>query len=362
MRGADVHQEALFSYLSPESRIPKHHPLRPVRDMVNKALAELSPHFESIYADTGRPSIAPEKLLRASLLQIFYSIRSERLLCEQLDYNLLFRWFVGLSMDDPVWDHSTFSKNRDRLLESEIAREFFDAIVKQAREAGLTSDEHFSVDGTLIEAWASMKSVRPKEDPGDPPAGGGRNPSRDFRGERRTNQTHASRTDPEARLFRKSKGTGAKLCYMGHVLMENRHGLVVDARVSQASGTAERDSAIEMLAARPNRRPVTLGADKNYDTRHFVSRLRELRVTPHVAQNDSHRRSAIDGRTTRHRGYGLSQVVRKRIEEIFGWGKTVGPVCKTKFRGQKRVSYQWLMTMAGYNLIRMRNILATAPP
>jgi transposase len=362
MRGTDVHQEGLFSYLSPESRIPKEHPLRPVREMVNQALAELTGQFEAMYADTGRPSIPPEKLLRASLLQIFYSIRSERLLCEQLDYNLLFRWFIGLSMDDSVWDHSTFSKNRDRLLESDIARGFFDAVLAQAESKGLTSDEHFSVDGTLIDAWASMKSVRHKDGSDDPPQGGGRNPERDFHGEKRTNETHASTTDPEARMFRKSKGTGARLCYLGHALMENRNGLVVDARLTEATGTAERDSAVEMVAERPGRHRITVGADKLYDTRDFVDDLRELRATPHVAQNDTRRRSAIDGRTTSHSGYDVSQRTRKRIEEVFGWGKEIGPVRKTKFRGKERVGFQLLLTLAGYNLIRMRNILAAVPP
>jgi transposase len=349
MRGTDVHQEGLFSYLSPESRIPKEHPLRPVRAMVNQALAELTGQFEAMYADTGRPSIPPEKLLRASLLQIFYSIRSERLLCEQLDYNLLFRWFVGLSMDDSVWDHSTFSKNRDRLLESDIARGFFDAVLAQAERKGLTSDEHFSVDGTLIDAWASMKSVRRKDGSDDPPQDGGRNPERDFHGEQRTNETHGSTTDPEARMFRKSKGTGARLCYLG-------------ARLTEATGTAERDSAVAMVAERPGRHRITVGADKLYDTRDFVDDLRALRATPHVAQNDTRRRSAIDGRTTSHSSYGVSQRTRKRIEEVFGWGKDIGLIRKTKLRGKERVSFQLLLTLAGYNLIRMRNILAAVPP
>ena len=362
MRGADIHQEGLFSYLSPESRIPKKHPLRPVREMVDTALGQLTGQFEAIYADTGRPSIPPEKLLRASLLQILYSIRSERLLCEQLDYNLLFRWFVGLSMDDAVWDHSSFSKNRDRLLESAIARGFFDAVLAQARDQGLTSDEHFSVDGTLIEAWASMKSVRRKDGSDEPPPRGGRNPDRDFHGEKRTNETHGSTTDPEAKLFRKGKGKEAKLCYMGHALMENRNGLVVDARLSEATGTAERDSAVEMVSEQPGTHRITVGADKLYDTQDFVADLRELKATPHVAQNDTHRRSAIDGRTTRHAGYEVSQRIRKRIEEIFGWGKAIGPMRKTKFRGKDRVGFQMLLTLTGYNLIRMRNILAEMPP
>ena len=361
MRGTDVHQEGLFSYLSPESRIPKHHPLRPVREMVDTALSELSGKFESMYSDTGRQSIPPEKLLRALLLQILYSIRSERMLCEQLDYNLLFRWFIGLSMDDPVWDHSTFSKNRDRLLESDIARGLFEAILAQAAARDLISDEHFTVDGTLIEAWASLKSVRAKDGSDDPPEGGGRNPERDFHGQKRKNDTHESSTDPEARLYRKGRGKEARLYYMGHVLMENRHGLVVDGALTAASGTAERDTAIDMLAERPGTHRLTVGGDKLYDTKGFVADLRQLRVTPHVAQNDSNRRSAIDGRTTRHSGYDVSQQVRKRVEEIFGWGKEVGPIRKTKFRGKDRVGFQLLLTLASYNLIRMRNILAEVP-
>jgi transposase len=362
MRGADVHQEGLFSYLSPESRIPKQHPLRPIREMVDAALSELSDQFETSYARLGRPSIPPEKLVRALLLQVFYSIRSERLLCEQLDYNLLFRWFVGLSIDDAVWDHSTFSKNRDRLMQANVAQAFFEQILAQAQAKGLTSDEHFSVDGTLIEAWASLKSFRSRDDSDDPPAGGGgRNPDRDFHGERRKNETHASTTDPEAKLFRKGPGKEARLSYMGHVLTENRNGLVVGARLSQATGKAERDVALELLEAIPGQHRITLGADKNYDTQDFVAKTRALNVTPHVAQNDSNRRSAIDGRTTRHIGYVISQRVRKRIEEVMGWGKDIGPVRKTKFRGLERVNFQWLLTLTGYNLIRMRNIAAEVP-
>ena len=361
MRGADVHQEGLFSYVSPESRIPKQHPLRPIRQMVDAALSELSDQFEASYAQTGRPSIAPEKLVRALLLQVFYSIRSERLLCEQLDYNLLFRWFVGLSMDDAVWDHSTFSKNRDRLMQAKIAQAFFERVLAQARAKGLTSDEHFSVDGTLIEAWASLKSFRPRDESDDPPEGGGRNPDRDFHGERRKNDTHASTTDPEAKLFRKGPGKEARLCYMGHVLTENRNGLVVDAVLSQATGMAERDAALAMIKGIPGQHRITLGTDKNYDTKEFVAATRALNVTPHVAQNDTNRRSAIDGRTTRHVGYEISQRVRKRIEEVMGWGKDIGPVRKTKFRGAERVGFQWLLTLTGYNLIRMRNIAAEVP-
>jgi transposase len=361
MRGADVHQEGLFSYVSAESRIPKSHPLRPVRAMVDEALGEMSAHFERAYSEVGRPSIAPEKLIRALLLQIFYSIRSERLLCEQLDYNLLFRWFVGLSIDDAVWDHSTFSKNRDRLMEADVATELFERVLARARRHKLTSDEHFTVDGTLIEAWASMKSFRPRDGSDDPPAGGGRNVARDFHGQERRNDTHASTTDPEAKLFRKGKGKESKLVFMGHLLAENRNGLVVAAQVSQASGTAERDQGVELIHAIEGNRRITLGADKNYDTQGFVTDLRELNVTPHVAQNDTNRRSAIDGRTTRHPGYEISQRVRKRIEEAFGWAKTVGPVRKTKFKGCMRIHFQWLLTFTGYNLIRIRNLVPESP-
>lgn len=363
MRGADTQQEALFSYLSPEQRIPQNHPLRPVRTVVNEALDQLGDQFKTMYAEVGRPSIAPEKLLRASLLQILYSIRSERLLCEQLDYNLLFRWFVGLSMDDPVWEHSTFSKNRDRLLESDIARRFFDAILEQAQAKGLTSDEHFSVDGTLIEAWASIKSMRRRDDSDDPPSGGGRNAERDFHGQKLSNQTHQSRTDTQAKLYRKGKGKEAKLYYMGHALMENRHGLVIDGRLTEASGTAERDSGSEMVGELPdNGKQITLGGDKHYDTLEFVADLRSMGITPHVAQNNTNRRSAIDGRTTRHAGYQISQTIRKRIEEIFGWCKYIGPMGRTKLRGADRIGFQYLLTLAAYNLIRMRNIESEQPP
>lgn len=357
MRGADVHQEGMFSYVSPEKRIPKNHPLRAVRTMVDSALAELSDRFDEAYSSEGRPSIAPEKLVRALLLQIFYSIRSERLLCEQLDYNLLFRWFVGLSMDDLVWDHSTFSKNRDRLMVAEIAEAFFEQVLDQAKARGLTSDEHFSVDGSLIEAWASLKSFRPRDGSDDPPSGQGRNPERDFHRERRSNETHASTTDPEAKLMRKGAGKEAKLSYMGHLLSENRNGLVVATELSEANGTAERDVALQMLEELQGQHRITLGADKNYDTRDFVAAIRELNVTPHVSQNNTNRRSAIDARTTRHPGYTISVRVRKRIEEAFGWAKYIGPVRKTKFRGRERVRFQWLLTFAGYNLVRMRNLL-----
>jgi transposase len=359
MRGADSKQEGMFSYVSPESRIPARHPLRPIRAMVAEALVQLDRKLEKLYASSGRPSIAPERLIRALLLQVLYTIRSERLLVEQLEYNLLFRWFVGLSVDEPVWDHSTFSKNRDRLLEADIARELFKAIVEQAQVAGLLSDEHFSVDGTMIEAWASQKSFRPKDGSDDPPAGAGRNAERDFHGEKRTNDTHASTTDPQCRLYKKARGTPSKLCYLGHAVSENRHGLIVDAIVTQANGTAERSAAVQMLEGLPGDRRRTVGADKAYDTRGFVAGLRELNVTPHVTQNLARRGgSAIDARTTGHLGYDLSLKARKLIEEAFGWGKDIGLLRRPKLRGRDKMEFAALLTFTGYNLVRMRNLLA----
>ncbi|HVZ34529.1 MAG TPA: IS5 family transposase [Polyangiaceae bacterium] len=359
MRGADSRQEGMFSYVSPESRIPPRHPLRPIRAMVAEALVQLDRKLEKLYASSGRPSIAPERLIRALLLQVLYTIRSERLLVEQLEYNLLFRWFVGLSVDEPVWDHSTFSKNRDRLLEADIARELFKAIVEQAQVAGLLSDEHFSVDGTMIEAWASQKSFRPKDGSDDPPAGAGRNAERDFHGEKRTNDTHASTTDPQSRLYKKARGAPSKLCYLGHAVSENRHGLVVDAIVTEANGTAERSAAVQMLEALPGDRRRTVGADKAYDTRGFVASLRELNVTPHVTQNLARRGgSAIDARTTGHLGYDLSLKARKLIEEAFGWGKDIGLLRRPKLRGRDKMEFAALLTFTGYNLVRMRNLLA----
>ncbi|MEW6658015.1 MAG: IS5 family transposase [Thermodesulfobacteriota bacterium] len=361
MRGKDVQQQAMFSYLSPEARVPQDHPLRPIRDMVNQALAELSGEFQAMYSREGRASIPPERLLRALLLQILYTIRSERLLMEQLDYNLLFRWFVGLSMDDQVWDHSVFSKNQERFLDSDLAAAFFTRILEQAASAGLLSDEHFTVDGTLIEAWASLKSFRPKDAP-PPEGGGGRNPEVDFHGEKRLNQTHASTTDPEARLFKKGKGKEAKLCFMGHVLMENRHGLIVSPRLTAATGTAEREAAVSLVEAVPGRHRITVGADKAYDTQEFVQSLRALQAAPHVAQNCKGRKSAIDGRTTRHPGYAVSQRLRKRVEEIFGWMKTVGNLRKTRHRGRDRVGWVFTLTAAAYNLVRIRNLTAEVSP
>jgi transposase len=332
-----------------------------MRVMVDAMLTALSPQFDPLYSHTGRPSIAPEKLLCALLLQVLYTIRSERLLMEQLDYNLLFRWFVGLNMDAPIWDPSTFSKNRERLLEGDVAHAFFDQVVAQARERDLLSDEHLTVDGTLIEAWAGRKSFKRKASaPSSPPPDDPGNPSIDFRGERRTNATHASTTDPEARLYKKATGQEAKLCYLGHVLMENRHGPVVDTRVTPATGTAGREVALAMAEAIPGPRRVTLGADKNYDTRDFVRERRALRVTPHVAQHTTGRSSAIDGRTTRHPGYAVSQRKRKCVEEIFGWLKTVGLLRKTRHRGVARVGWVFTFAAAVYNLVRMRTLAAVA--
>jgi transposase len=345
----------MFSYIRPEQRVPADHPLRPIRDMVDAALRELSGEFARLYPPTGRPSIPPEKLLRALLLQLLYSVRSERQLMEQLDYNLLFRWFVGLSMDDPVWDPTVFTKNRERLLQGDIARAFFERVLAQAQGRSLLSTEHFTVDGTLIEAWAGLKSFKRKGAPPPAPDDPG-NPTVNFHGERRSNATHASTTDPEARLARKGNQHEAKLAYQGHVLMENRTGLVVDLCLTQALGTAERETA---LALATNLRPgATLGADKGYDTREFVATLRQLGVTPHVAQHTTNRRSAIDDRTTRHSGYAVSQRVRKRVEEIFGWLKTIALFRKTRYRGVRRVGWLFILAAAAYNLVRIRNVLA----
>jgi transposase len=360
MRGDDRQQGAMFSYVSLERRVPVNHPLRSLRTMVDQALVELSPAFEGLYSRVGRPSIPPEKLLRALLLQVLYTIRSERMLMEQLDYNLLFRWFVGLGMDDVVWVPTVFSKNRDRLLEGDIAREFFARVLAQAKGRHLLSSEHFTVDGTLIEAWAGQKSFRAKDEPGDAPPDDPGNPTVDFHGEKRSNATHQSTTDPESRLFKKGKGREAKLSYMGHVLMENRHGLVVDAELTQATGKAEREAALKMLEQLPKTGTVTVGADKGYDTRDFVAQARDLEVTPQVAQNTSGRRSAIDGRTTRHSGYTISQRIRKRVEEVFGWMKTVGLMRKTRHKGVERVGWIFVFAAAAYNLVRMRNLAEAA--
>ena len=356
MRGDDVQQAEVFSYISAEARIPRDHPLRPIRRMVDEVLEGMSRKFSELYASTGRPSIPPERLLRALLLQVLYTVRSERLLMEQLDYNFLFRWFVGLSLDDRVWDATVFSKNRDRLLEGDIAEAFFSQVLEQARQHGLLSDEHFTVDGTLVEAWAGQKSFKRKGATSPPPDDPG-NPTVNFRGDKRSNATHRSTTDPEARLYRKGDGFESKLCYIGHVLMENRNGLAVDAMVTQATGTAERDAADVMVTTVSGNRRVTLGADKNYDTRKFVATMRRRAVTPHVAQNTSNRRSAIDARTTHHGGYITSQRKRKRVEEIFGWLKTVGLIRKTRHRGEARVGWMFTFATAVYNLVRIRNLV-----
>jgi transposase len=355
MRGVDEKQETMFSYISPEKRVPIEHPLRPLREMVDAVLKEMSPRFARLYAKVGRPSIPPERLLRALLLQIFYSVRSERLLMEQLDYNLLFRWFVGMEMDERVWDHAVFSKNRERLLNEEIAEAFFQRVLKIAQP--YLSDEHFTVDGTLIEAWASHKSFRPKD---EKPGSGEENGEVNFHGERRSNSTHPSTTDPEARLYKKSKGSEAKLSYLGHVLMDNRQGLLVKTCMTLAHGTAERDAALEMAREVAGGKRVTLGGDKNYDTGDFVRQLRRLQVTPHVAQNTTNRSSAIDRRTTRHPGYPISQQKRKRVEQSFGWMKMIGMLRKVKLRGREKIG--WLFTFAGaaYNLIRLRRLQAQA--
>ena len=388
MRGTDVTSGALFSYVDLEERIPARHPLRKIRQVVNDALASLDVDFEALYIDFGRPSIPPERLIRASLLQILFSIRSERQLMEQMDYNLMLRWFVGLGIDDPVWVPTVFTKNRDRLLTTEMARKVMAAILAHREVAPLLSDEHFSVDGTLIKAWASMKSFQPRAEgappddagPGDPPTQDTpaetqpgqtqhetepmtrpthrhRNAEVDFKGEKRSNATHASVTDPEARLYKKSPGTGAVLCFMGHALMENRHGFVVQGDLTQADGHAERKAALDMVHRHSpgSTRRLTLGADKGYDAAGFVADLRQACVTPHVAQKS--RYSAIDGRTTRHAGYALSQKHRKRIEEPFGWAKTVGGMAQTMYRGVERVRSRFVLTMAANNLARLPRLL-----
>lgn len=357
MRGADRTSGSLFSYVAIEERIPARHPLRAIREIVNEVLVALDPEFAKLYEATGRESIPPEWLLRASLLQAFYSIRSERQLMEQLNYNLLFRWFVGLGVDDPVWDHSTFSKNRDRLLEAQVAAKFLDAVLRHPKVKRFLSDEHFSVDGTLVEAWASLKSFRARDGSDAPPAPG-RNGERDFHGEKRTNDTHASTTDPDAKLYRKGNQQAAKLCFMGHALIENRHGLVVKADATEANGTAERKAALDLIDRQDpgSEGRLTIGADKGYDTSGFVADLRQRCVTPHVAQKI--KGSAIDGRTTRHAGYAISQRKRKLVEEAFGWGKTIAGLAKVKVRGLARVRFQFTLAMAAYNLIRLPRLLA----
>jgi transposase len=373
MRGSDQRSGSLFSYVDLEARVRRDHPLRPIREIANAALGDLSDDFEVLYpVRLGRPSIAPEKLLRAMLLQAFYGIRSERQLMERIEFDLLFRWFVGLGVDDAAWDHSSFSKNRDRLLAGEIAAKFLAAVLAQPKVKRLLSSEHFSVDGTLIEAWASIKSFRriDGDDDGGDAAGGGRNVERDFHGEKRSNETHRSTTDPEARLYRKGNGQPARLCYIGHALMENRHGLAVAGQVTPATGTAEREAALALVDRRRDReggkgrRRITLGADKAYDVRQFVADLRQRQVTPHIAidghlrKTGTRRGTALDGRVTRHPGYAISQRCRKRIEEVFGWIKSSAGLAKVKLRGRTRVDAAFTLALAAYNLIRLPKLLA----
>ena len=359
MRGQDHQQSDMFSCLSPEQRVRADHPLRAIRAMADLALWSMSARFDEMYSKTGRPSIAPEKLLRAQLIQMLYSVRSERLLMEEIDYSVLFRWFVGMNLDEPVWDVTVFTKNRDRLLDGDVAREFLCEVVRQAQEKNLTSDEHFTVDGTLVEAWAGLKSFQRKDGKTNPPDDPG-NPTIDFHGEKRSNQTHESTTDPDALLARKGNGKEAKLSYNGNLLIENRHGLIVTTEVFQANGTAERDAALVMLEQLPGTNRVTVGADKAYDTRDFVAECRNLNVTPHVAQNVKRSGgSAIDERTTRHDGYAISQKKRKRIEESFGWLKTIALMRKVRHRGVHKVGWVFTFAAAAYNLVRMRNLLAS---
>jgi transposase len=359
MRGDTTNQTTMLLAVTPDQLVPGDHPIRRIKPIVERALAVLAPSFAAMYAPTGRPSIPPEHLLKGSLLIALYSIRSERQFCERLQYDLLFKWFLDLNITDAAFDASTFSKNRERLLAHDVAAQFFDAVLAEAAGHGLLSDDHFTVDGTLLESWASMKSFRPKDgEDGPPPAEGGRNAEVDFHGQQRSNATHASTTDPDARLARKGKGKEAKLCLAGHVLMENRNGLAVDVVITHATGTAERAAALVMLDRQPgSRHRVTLGADKAYDTQDFVRQCRERQVTPHVAQNQSGRRSAIDGRTTRHPGYTISQRIRKRVEEIFGWEKTVGGGRKLRYLGLARNQCWAELTTAAYNLVRMVKLL-----
>lgn len=356
MRGDDTQQLAMLTPVTPDTLVPEDHPIRAIRVIVDRALATLSPTFNAMYGRDGRPSVPPEHLLKGMLLMSFYSIRSERQLCERLQYDLLFKWFLGLNISDRVFDHSTFSKNRDRLLEHEVAGQFFAAVRDEAQRRRLLSSDHFTVDGTLLDAWASMKSVQPRDGSGGPPASGGKNPSVDFHGQRRTNETHASTTDPEARLARKGDGQPAKLAFAGHILMENRNGLIADVLITEANGRAEREAALQMLDRLERSGRITLGADKGYDTTDFVAACREREVTPHVAQHTTNRRSRIDVRVTRHPGYALSQRVRKRVEEGFGWIKTVGGGRKLRYIGIAKNQFWAYMTGAAYNLVRMSRL------
>ena len=361
MRGREEEQGAMLLSITPEELVPRDHPIRRIRAITDRVLKEMSPVLGTMYSGLGRPSVAPERLLKASILMALYSIRSERQFCERLQYDLLFKWFLNMNIATPAFDHASFSKNRERLIQHQVAEQFFAAVVDEATKAKLTSDDHFTVDGTLLQAWASLKSVKPRDDDQSPPAGG-KNADVDFHGQRRTNETHVSKTDPEARIARKGRGQEARLCFGGHVLMENRNGLVLDVLVTQASGTAERDATLVMLDRRKGpRKRVTLGADKGYDTRAFIEELRQREVTPHVAQHTTRRRSAIDGRTTQHEGYRLSQIKRKRIEEHFGWGKTVGRIRQTVYRGIKKVDQHFKLTMSASNLVRMARMLSAVP-
>ena len=360
MRGDSNQQAVMLTTITPGQKVPQDHPIRAVKEIVDRALLELSPRLGAMYSRVGRPSIPPEHLLKASLLIALYSMRSERQFCERLEYDLLFKFFLDQNIEDPAFDASTFSKNRARLLERDVARWFLGAVLEEAKRRQLLSEEHFTVDGTLLEAWASLKSVQPRDGSGSPPPEG-KNPSVDYRGQRRRNETHASTTDPDARLARKGGGKETRLCFAGHVLMENRSGLVVDVTVTQATGTAERDAALRMLRRRP-RRHITLGADKGYDTQDFVAGCRALRVTPHVARNTGGRRSAVDGRVTCHGGYTVSQRVRKRVEEIFGWIKTVGGGRKLRYIGTARNQLWAELTAAAYNLVRMARIALKSQP
>lgn len=359
MRGHEEEQGEILLGITPDALVPKDHPIRRVREITDRALKEISPVLNTMYSGIGRPSVAPERLLKASILMALYSIRSERQFCERLQYDLLFKWFLNMNIATPAFDHASFSKNRERLIKHQIAEQFFAAVVEEAMRAKLTSDDHFTVDGTLLQAWASLKSVKPRDEDQPPPGVGGKNADVDFHGQRRTNETHRSTTDPEARIARKGRGQEAKLCFSGHVLMENRNGLVLDVLVSQANGTAERDAALLMLDRRRGpRKRVTLGADKGYDTRSFVEALREREVTPHVAQHTNRRRSAVDGRTTQHEGYRLSQRVRKRVEEVFGWIKTVGGGRKLRYIGTTKNQLWATLTATAYNLVRLANLNA----
>lgn len=356
MRGYENQQQQMFSYINLEQRVPQNHPIRKLKKLVNQVLERISWRFDAIYSDTGRPSIPPEQLLRGLMLQIFYTIRSERQLVEHIDANLWYRWFVGLGIDDTVWDATVYSHNRDRLLEHEVAKIFFEEVVQLAKENGLLSEEHFTVDGTLLESVASIKSFKPKDKNHKPPKG--RNEKVDFHKEKRKNDTHQSTTDPESMLYKKGKGKEAKLSYMGHVLMENRNGLAINTETTQATGTAEREASIEMIEEiKPKKKKATLAGDKNYDTAKHVENLRKNKTTPHVAQNDTNRKSAIDGRTIRHKGYEISQKKRKLVEEIFGWAKEIGSIRKLKHKGLKLTDWMFTLNIAGYNLVRMIKLI-----